>query len=90
MSITQEKKQELLKQYSISENDTGSAQVQCAVLTERILNLTQHLKVHKHDFSCKRTIIILVNRRNSLLKYLKNKNFEKYKSLVLSLGLRMK
>ena len=71
MSITAQKKQELIKQYAIKEGDTGSADVQCAVLTERINNLTAHFKTNAKDFHSRRGLLILVGRRKRLLEYVK-------------------
>jgi len=88
MSITAEAKQQLIKQYAASENDTGSVQVQCAVLTARINNLTEHFKTNKKDFASKRGLLILVGRRRRLLKYLKAQSIEKYLALISQLGIR--
>lgn len=88
MSITQERKQDLIKEYSTSENDTGSVEVQCSVLTERIKNLTDHLNNNHKDFSSRRGLLVLVGRRRKLLSYLKNKSFERYSNLIKRLGLR--
>jgi small subunit ribosomal protein S15 len=88
MSITKEKKGELITKYSLKETDTGSVEVQCAVLTERIVNLTEHLKTHKKDFSSKRGLLMLVSRRRRLLDYLKSKSVERYKTLIEKLGLK--
>jgi small subunit ribosomal protein S15 len=89
MSITAQKKQELIAEYALSENDTGSVDVQCAVLTERIRNLTEHCKLHKHDHSNRLGLLKLVNTRKSLLKYLNNtKQTERYKALIARLGIR--
>ena len=88
MSITKDKKQELIKKYAFKEADTGSVDVQCAVLTERILNLTSHLKDHKKDFSSRRGLLVLVSRRRRLLNYLKSKSKERYKNLIQKLRLK--
>lgn len=88
MSITKEKKQELVGKYQHAKNDTGSAEVQVSILTERILNLTDHMKTHKKDFHSRRGLMVLVNRRRSLLDYLKKKSEERYSNLVKALGLR--
>lgn len=88
MSITQERKNELLKEYATAENDTGSPEVQVAVLTERINNLTEHLKENHKDFSSRRGLLMLVGRRRRLLGYLKDKSLERYVNLIKRLGLR--
>ena len=88
MSITQERKTELIKEYCQKEGDTGSPEVQVALLTERILNLTEHLKTHKKDFHSRRGLLIMVGTRRSLLDYLKSKNLERYTTVIKRLGLR--
>lgn len=88
MSITAEKKQNLIKEYSNSDNDTGSVEVQCAILTERIQNLTEHFKTNKNDVHSRRGLIALVNRRKKLLSYVKSKDFNRYSALIERLGLR--
>lgn len=89
MSITAQKKQELIANYRLLETDTGSVEVQCAVLTERIRNLTEHCKIHQHDNSTRLGLIKLVNTRRSLLEYLNKTNqTERYKSLIERLGIR--
>ena len=88
MSIAKEKKVELITGYAVTENDTGSPEVQCAVLTERVLNLTEHLKVNKKDFQSRRGLLMLVGRRRKLLKYLKSKNTQRYQDLIKRLNLR--
>lgn len=88
MSITQERKQELIKEYATNEGDTGSPEVQVAVLSERIKNLTEHLKEHKKDFHSRRGLLIMVGQRRSLLDYVKRKNVKRYESLIQRLGLR--
>jgi len=88
MSITVEKKQELIKGYAQTKADTGSPEVQCAVLTERVTNLTEHLKVNKKDYSARRGLLILVARRRALLNYLKKKDAARYESLIAKLGIR--
>ena len=74
MSITKDKKQNLISKFSINEKDTGSSEVQIAILSERINNLTEHFKEHKQDNHSKTGLIAMVNRRKKLLKYLSNKN----------------
>ncbi len=88
MSITAEKKTELIKEYAVTEGDTGSPEVQVAVLTERIVNLTDHLRTHKKDNHSRRGLLILVGRRRRLLDYVNGKDVERYKKLIASLGLR--
>lgn len=88
MSITAKKKQELIKEYAIKEGDTGSADVQCAILTERINNLTEHFKTNAKDFHSRRGLLILVGRRKRLLEYVKKESQERYASLIKRLGLR--
>lgn len=88
MSITKERKQELIKEYGRKESDTGSSEVQISVLSERIKNLTQHLKDHKHDNHSRRGLLVLVGRRRSLLSYLKKVDETRYASIISRLGLR--
>jgi len=88
MSITVEKKQELIGKFATKEGDTGSPEVQVAILSERIRNLTEHLKVHKKDFHSRRGLLMMVGQRRRLLDYVKNKEAARYESLVKELGLR--
>lgn len=88
MSITAARKQELIKKFATEKNDTGSPEVQVAVLTERIINLTAHLGGHKKDFHSRRGLLILVSRRRRLLDYLKRVSGERYSTLIQTLGLR--
>ena len=88
MSITKDKKSKLIKEFKINEKDTGSADVQVAILTERIKNLTEHLKTHKKDFGSRRGLLSMVGQRRNLLKYIKNKNEDRYLNLIKKLGLR--
>ncbi|MGP1394059.1 MAG: 30S ribosomal protein S15 [Inquilinaceae bacterium] len=88
MSITPERKTELIKEHATAANDTGSPEVQVAVLSERISNLTEHLKTHKKDFHSRRGLLIMVGRRRRLLDYVKRKNVGRYEQLVKTLGLR--
>jgi small subunit ribosomal protein S15 len=88
MSITPERKQELVKEYAQSDGDTGSPEVQVAILTERITNLTEHLKTHKKDFHSRRGLLMMVGQRRRLLDYVKRKNTSRYEDLIKRLGLR--
>ena len=88
VSITQERKQELIKEFAINEGDTGSPGVQVAVLSERIKNLTEHLKEHKKDFHSRRGLLIMVGQRRRLLDYVKSKEVKRYEALIQRLGLR--
>lgn len=86
--IKKDKKQGLITQYQTHEGDTGSPEVQIAILTERIRELTEHMKIHKKDFHSRRGLLIMVGRRRKLLRYLKDSNFDRYKTLIEKLGLR--
>ena len=88
MSITAERKQELIADYATQPNDTGSPEVQVAILTERILNLTEHLKAHKQDFASRRGLLMMVGQRRRLLDYLKRTEAQRYTKLIERLGLR--
>ena len=88
MSITNEKKADLIKEYGQKEGDTGSPEVQVAILTTRILNLTEHLKTHKKDFHSRRGLLIMVGQRRRLLDYLQSRNQARYQDLISRLGLR--
>ncbi len=88
MSITAERKQELIDEYATKKGDTGSPEVQVAILSERITNLTDHLKIHKKDFHSRRGLLMMVGQRRRLLDYLDNKNKDRYKELIKRLGLR--
>ena len=88
MSITVEDKARLIKEYATKENDTGSPEVQVALLTRRINDLTEHLKVHTHDHHSRRGLLLLVGRRRRLLKYLQREDIERYRALREKLGLR--
>jgi len=81
-------KQEIIKEYATSEGDTGSPEVQVAVLTRRISDLTEHLKSHKHDHHSRRGLMILVGRRRNMLGYLRRIDIERYRTLIQRLGLR--
>lgn len=86
--MTKERKTEIIKTYAKGENDTGSTAVQVALLTERINELTEHLKVHKKDEHSRRGLLNMVGKRKSLLRYLENKNIEEYRELIAKLGIR--
>jgi len=88
MSISQDRKAELIKEYAIKEGDTGSPEVQIAILTERINNLTQHMKEHHKDFHSRRGLLMMVGHRRSLLNYVKGKSKDRYDSIIKRLGLR--
>lgn len=88
MSIKKETKTKIIQEFSINEKDTGSVEVQCAVLTERVKNLTDHLKTNKKDISSKRGLLMLVSRRRKLLRYLEQTNKERYLKLIKILGLK--
>lgn len=88
MALSVEKKQEIIKNFARGEKDTGSAEVQIAILTEKIKNLTEHLKEHKHDYHSRRGLLKKVGQRRSLLNYLKNKDVTRYREVVKKLGLR--
>lgn len=88
MSITPEKKQEVIKKYATGKGDTGSPEVQVAILTERVRNLTEHMKEHKHDFHSRHGLLKLVSLRRKLLDYLKKTDLTRYEQLIKSLGLR--
>ncbi|MFC5755146.1 MULTISPECIES: 30S ribosomal protein S15 [unclassified Rhizobium] len=88
MSITAERKAALIKEYATAEGDTGSPEVQVAILTERINNLTEHFKDHKKDNHSRRGLLTLVSSRRSLLDYLKKKDEARYSKLINSLGIR--
>lgn len=88
MSITAERRQELIKEYATKEGDTGSPEVQVALLTERIVNLTDHFKTHAKDNHSRRGLLKLVSQRRHLLDYVKAKDDARYQSLIKRLGLR--
>jgi|TARA_R100001143_G_scaffold62121_1_gene64592 small subunit ribosomal protein S15 len=88
MSITAERKQELIGEFQSGNGDTGSPEVQVAILTERIANLTEHMKTHKKDFHSRRGLLMMVGQRRRLLDYLKKKNDGRYEELVKRLGIR--
>lgn len=86
--ITKERKQAIMAEYATKEGDTGSPEVQVAVLTEQINVLTEHLKVHKHDYHSKRGLMMMIGKRRNLLAYLKKKDLDRYQTLIKRLGLR--
>ncbi|QZP07736.1 30S ribosomal protein S15 [Caenibius sp. WL] len=88
MSVTAEKKQEIIQGNARQSGDTGSPEVQVAILTERIRNLTEHFKDHHKDNHSRRGLLMMVNKRRSLLAYLKKKDVERYNALIQKLGLR--
>lgn len=88
MALSNEKKQEIIKKYARNAKDTGSTEVQVAILTEEINNLTEHLKEHKHDYHSKRGLLKKVGKRKNLLNYLKNNDVNKYRETIEKLGLR--
>lgn len=88
MSITKDKKIEIIKNFGNNDTDSGSPNVQVAILTERIKNLTDHLKNHAKDFSTRRGLLTLVGKRRRILDYLKKNSSENYKQIIESLGLR--
>ena len=88
MALTKETKSEIIKKYGKDTNDTGSCEVQIAILTEEIKELTEHLKEHKHDYHSQRGLLMKVGKRKSLLKYLSEKDVNRYREIVKSLGLR--
>jgi ribosomal protein S15 len=86
--MTKERKSEILSTYARGKNDTGSAEVQIALLTERINELTEHLKVHAKDDHSRRGLLIMVGKRKRLLKYLENKDIERYRDIITKLNIR--
>jgi small subunit ribosomal protein S15 len=88
MSITAERKSALIKEYATNEGDTGSPEVQVAVLSERIANLTEHFKTHKKDNHSRRGLLKMVSARRSLLDYVKSKDHARYRQLIERLGIR--
>ncbi|HJO96506.1 MAG: 30S ribosomal protein S15 [Rhodospirillales bacterium] len=88
MSITAERKQELISEFALKKDDTGSPEVQVAILSERIGNLTEHLKTHKKDFHSRRGLLMMVGLRRRLLDYLKKTQTKRYEQVIKRLGLR--
>lgn len=88
MALTTDQKKEILASYGLHETDTGSAEAQVAMLTKRILDLTEHLRAHKHDHHSRRGLMALVGRRRRLLRYLQTVDIARYRALIERLGLR--
>ena len=88
MTLTKDEKTQLIQEHARSEGDTGSAEVQVAVLTKRISDLTDHLKTHAHDHHSRRGLLMLVGQRRRLLKYLQKSDLDRYRGLIKELGLR--
>lgn len=88
MAITQERKNEIINEFKTHENDTGSSEVQIAVLTEEITKLNEHLRVHKKDHHSRRGLLKMVGKRRNLLNYLRKKDVTSYRDLIQKLGLR--
>lgn len=88
MALTAEQKKEILGSYGLHETDTGSPEAQVALLTKRIADLTEHLKMHKHDHHSRRGLLLLVGQRRRLLKYLTKTDINRYRSIIERLGIR--
>ena len=88
MTLTKDARSQLIAEYARSDGDTGSAEVQIAVLTTRIAELTEHLKTHKHDHASRRGLLKMVGRRRRLLDYLRSEDIERYRDVIARLGLR--
>ena len=88
MALSTEEKKTILAEYGVHDTDTGSPEAQVAMLTKRISDLTEHLKVHKHDHHSRRGLLLLVGRRRRLLNYIQKKDISRYRSLIERLGLR--
>lgn len=88
MALTQQRKREIIDQFKIHENDTGSPEVQIAILTEKINYLNEHLREHKKDHHSRRGLLKMVGQRRSLLNYLRKKDIQRYRNLIEKLGLR--
>jgi small subunit ribosomal protein S15 len=88
MSLTQERKQEIITGYQVHETDTGSADVQVAMLTERINRLSEHLKINKKDHASRRGLLQMIGRRKRLLSYIRNEDAQRYQALIQRLGIR--
>lgn len=88
MALSKEKKNAIVSEFARSKGDTGSVEVQVALLTERINSLTEHMKEHKHDYHTNRGLLQLVGKRKSLLEYLKNEDVQRYRDLIKKLNIR--
>ena len=88
LSISKERTAELIKEFGKNDQDSGSAEVQVAILSERIRNLTEHLKTHKKDNHTRRGLMMLIGKRRGMLKYIKERNIEEYRELIKKLGIR--
>jgi small subunit ribosomal protein S15 len=88
MTISKERKAELIREYGKNEHDSGSAEVQVAILTDRIKELTEHMKTHKKDFHTRRGLLMLVGKRRRLLSYIKKNDIDNYRQLIAKLGIR--
>jgi small subunit ribosomal protein S15 len=88
MPITAERKKEIVEQYAIQKGDTGSPEVQVAILSEHIKNLTEHLKTHRKDYTSRRGLLIMVGQRSKLLGYLRKRHAQRYQAVIQRLGLR--
>lgn len=88
MTISKENKKEIIEKYKLHDHDTGSPEVQIAILTEKIKHLNEHLKVHKQDHHSRRGMLKMVGKRRGLLNYLRNKSADRYLNLIKTLGLR--
>ncbi len=88
MALATDRKQEIIHKHKLHESDTGSPEVQIAILTERINHLTEHLRIHKKDHHSRRGLLKMVGQRRGLLNYLKNANFDRYRHIIQELGLR--
>ena len=88
MGLSSEAKQAVMAEFKLHDSDTGSPEVQVALLTERIKQITEHLKVYKKDFHTRRSLLVMIGQRKRLLKYLAAKDIERYRKLIKSLGLR--
>ena len=88
MALNVEQKRTIIDKYKVHENDTGSPEVQIAILTEKINYLTEHLKIHKKDHHSRRGLLMMVGQRRALLNYLRDRNFDRYRAIIGKLGLR--
>lgn len=88
MALTQQRKQEIMGEYQTHETDTGSADLQVAMLTDRITKLSAHLKINQKDFASRRGLMLMISRRKRLLSYIQKQNVDRYKALIARLGIR--